>query len=174
MSGPQELVEINRIRCLQPRGTLRRSRHGAGSSSPLGDRQRANDSLPHADPCDGPSLGHQPTLAGDGTCRNLSCFAALSSRSYGAATGSAFDLGRPSGRGTRGIDGPAIDVDSSLVNVCPLRERRSPRSDSQLENGPSRLHGTGGTRRGPAVMRTVAALAPTRVYGIAVVGASRN
>jgi hypothetical protein len=50
MSGPQELVEINRIRCLQPRGTLRRSRHGAGSSSPLGDRQRANDSLPHADP----------------------------------------------------------------------------------------------------------------------------
>jgi len=42
---------------------VRRQQHFAirvpfgDSSSPLGDRQGANDSLPHADPCDGPSVG---------------------------------------------------------------------------------------------------------------------
>ena len=71
--------------------TLRHSCTVRRSCSPLGDRQWANDSLPHADPCDGPSVGLPSTYAGRGTYRNLSCFAAPSSRSHLATTGS----GRP-------------------------------------------------------------------------------
>ena len=57
------------------------------SSSLLGDRQWANDSLPDADPCDGPSVGLPSTFAGHCTRRDSSCFAGPSSRSHLAAAG---------------------------------------------------------------------------------------
>jgi hypothetical protein len=61
------------------------------SSSPLGARPRANDSLPHADPCDGPSVGLPSTCAGPRRLPKAVLFRRSITRSHLATT----DSGRP-------------------------------------------------------------------------------
>lgn len=120
--------------------------HRAAIKVASGDRQMGQRLASSCRPCDGPSVSQPSTHAGHGTCRNQVRFAASSSRSHLATTGS----GRPTVLMCEGERRPLAveNVDPSLVDVCPLRGRRSPlAANSQLDNGPARLHGAGRSPR---------------------------
>ena len=132
------------------------------SSSPLGDRQRANDSLPHADPFDGPSVGLPSTYAGTQHLPKSVLFR----RSIVAIPPRNNRLGATHSVSVRGgATPPAVEnVDRSLVDVCPLRGRRSPLAAIRSWRTDLRdcMESAGARGNVSPCCATVTALAPTR------------